>query len=321
MVSKEGEPLLEGYNAMKTAYGNAFGIYALAAFAKVSQDPEALAFAQKAFLWLDDHSHDTEYPGYFQFLDQSGSPLKAGFGNTPPKDQNSSIHLLEAFTALYEVWPDEIVKQRLNEMLRLVRDTMVLDNKYLQLFFQRDLQPLSFRDSSAAVREANYNLDHVSVGHDVETAFLMLEAAHALNLPAEETALAGKSMVDHALQVGWDAEAGGFYDYVYYLPGDTVATVIVDTKNWWAQAEGLNALLLMHTLYPNDVNNYFDKFSLQWMFTKTYLIDHERGGWYSGSLDKQPDKAQAAKSQIWKGSYHTVRSLMHCTDMLGKLGS
>ncbi len=212
------------------------------------------------------------------------------------------------------------MRQRLEEMLLLVRDTMVLDNKYLQLFFQRDLQPLSYQDSSAAVREANYNLDHVSVGHDVETAFLMLEAVHALNLPAQETALAGKSMVDHALQVGWDHQAGGFYDYVYYLPGNTSATVIGDTKNWWAQAEGLNTLLLMHTQYPHDAHNYFDKFKQQWAFSKTYLIDHERGGWYSGSLDKQPEKVHEAKSQIWKGSYHTVRSLMHCTDMLEKLG-
>ncbi len=320
LVSQAGEPVREeGYNAYKTAYGNAFGIYALAAFVQATEDPEALAFTQQAFQWIDTHSHDAEQLGYFQFLDRAGTPLKSGLNQTPPKDQNSSIHLLEAFTELYQAWPDPLVRSRLEEMLVLVRDIMVYDQSYLQLFFQQDWQPLSFRDSSVAVREANYNLDHVSVGHDIETAFLMLEAVHELDTPEEETLRIGKSMVDHALRVGWDNEAGGFYDHVYYLPGQTEATVIHDTKNWWAQAEGLNALLLMHKHFPDDENLYFEKFKLQWAFSKEYLIDHKRGGWYSGSLDKQPDRINSAKSGIWKGSYHTVRSIMHCLDMLEEL--
>jgi mannobiose 2-epimerase len=45
--------------------------------------------------------------------------LKEGFRYTPPKDQNSSIHILEGLTALYEVWPDEHLKSRIDEMLML----------------------------------------------------------------------------------------------------------------------------------------------------------------------------------------------------------
>ncbi len=319
MVSQAGEPMLAHPYALKTAYGNAFAIYALAALTAASDNAEVLDFAKEAFYWLDNNSHDPEYGGYFQFLEQDGSPRKSGYNNTPPKDQNSSIHLLEAFTELYRVWPDDLLRSRLEEMLVLVRDTMVLDHKYLQLFFQADWQPLSFRDSSAVIREANYGRDHVSVGHDIETAFLMLEAAHALGIPEAETAQAGKSMVDHALEVGWDNEIGGFYDYVYYLPGAQEASVIKDTKNWWAQAEGLNALLLMHTLFPEDEHRYFEQFKKQWTFTNEFLIDHDRGGWYSGSLDKEPQRIEGAKSHIWKGAYHTVRSLMHSADMLEKL--
>lgn len=319
LVDKAGTPLLNGGNTFKTAYGNAFGIYALSALAQASGDEEVLSFAKEAFNWLDRHSHDPEHLGYFQFLEQDGTPHKAGNNGTPPKDQNSSIHLLEAFTELYRVWPDETVRSRLQEMLDLVRDTMVLDQKYLQLFFYQDWTPLSYRDSTEAVRNANLYLDHVSVGHDIETAFLMLEAVHALGISEDETVRIGKSMVDHALAVGWDTGAGGFYDHVYYLKGDTHATVLHDTKNWWAQAEGLNSLLLMHTLFPNDPNRYFEKFEQQWAFVNDYLIDHERGGWYSGSLDHEPERQEGAKSGIWKGSYHTVRSLMHCRAMLNQL--
>lgn len=318
LVSQTGTPILTGGNANKTAYGNAFGVYALAALAQASESTEVLDFAQRAFYWLEENSHDPDQLGYFQFLEQDGTPIKQGFNGTPPKDQNSSIHLLEAFTELYRIWPHKDVRRRLEEMLVLIRDTMVLDNKYLQLFFQEDWTPLSYRDSSVVVREANYYKDHVSVGHDIETAFLMLDAAKVLGIPTTQTLEAGKSMVDHALAVGWD-QSGGFYDYVYYLPGDDKASVIIDTKNWWAQAEGLNSLLLMHTHFPDDPNTYFEKFKTQWTFTSKNLIDHERGGWYGGSLDKQPERINSAKSGIWKGSYHTVRSLMHCADMLKKL--
>ena len=314
LVTQDGEPILEGSNALKTAYGNAFGIYGLAAYVKASADPEALEFAKWAFQWLDEHSYDAEHGGYFQHLRQDGSVMRPY--RVPPKDQNSSIHLLEAFTALYEVWPDDTVRSRLEEMLLLVRDTMVQDEKYLQLYFEADWTPVSYQDSLPAVREANYGIDHVSVGHDVETAFLMLEAAHALGIDDTRTLEVGKSMVDHALDVGWDDEAGGFYDIVYYLPGDAAASVIEDTKTWWAQAEGLNSLLLMHTLYPKETPAYFSRFEKLWDYTKTNLVDEERGGWYSGGLDKEPERVDGAKSHMWKGSYHTVRSLMHCADML-----
>lgn len=316
LVTREGRPVEQGFMSVKTAYGNAFGIYGLAAYVRATGNPDALSLAQRAFRWLDEHSHDPDQGGYFQHLSREGDVIR-GYNGIPPKDQNSSIHLLEALTELYHVWPDPRVRSRLSEMLFLVRDVMVQDQKYLQLYFEEDWTPVSYRDSLAEVREAHYNIDHVSVGHDVETAFLMLEATHALGIPDDSTRRVGKSMVDHALEVGWDDEAGGFYDIVYYLPGDDGATVIEDTKNWWAQAEGLNALLLMHALYPDEDPSYYDRFLVLWDYVQSNLIDPERGGWYSGGLDKEPERKEGPKSHIWKGPYHTFRSLMHCADMLG----
>jgi len=318
LVNRAGEVIPDNDGEIrKLAYGNAFAIYGLAAYYRVSGDGAALHLAQEAFQWLEDHSHDPDYGGYFQFLRRDGQPFPDGFGGTPPKDQNSSIHLLEALTELYQVWPDDLVRKRLTEMLRLVRDTMIHPRGYLQLFFQRDWTPVSYRDSSAAVRETHYNLDHVSFGHDIETAYLMLEASHVLGVGNDSTTLRiGKKMVDHALQNGWDTRAGGFYDRGYYFPGADTLTIIRDTKNWWAQAEGLNSLLLMSDLFPADPWEYYQKFLTQWHYVDTNLIDHRYGGWYSGGLDKELDLRTAKKSHIWKGAYHTVRAMVNCIQRL-----
>ncbi len=318
LVTREGVLLSQDEREIiKRAYGNAFAIYGLAAYYRVSGNEQALQLAKDAFLWLEEHSHDPEYWGYFQFMTRDGTPFTSGYQGTPPKDQNSSIHLLEAFTELYQVWEDDLLRERLQEMLLLIRDTMVHPRGYLQLFFRRDLTPVSYRDSSAAVREEHYNLDHVSFGHDVETAYLMLEASHVLGLENDSTTLRiAKKMVDHSLRNGWHESVGGFYDMGYYLPGDDILTIIEATKNWWAQAEGLNSLLLMADLFPEDPMRYFDKFQTQWNYVNQFLLDHEYGGWYAGGIDKQPEIKRAGKSHIWKGAYHTVRSLVNCIQRL-----
>ena len=103
-------------------------------------------------------------------------------------------------------------------MLLLIRDTMVSDKGYLRLFFYPDWKPVSNRDSSSAIILERKGVDHVSFGHDVETAFLMMEASEALGIEHDQrTWDIGKKMVDHSLATGWDDKIGGFYDEGYYF--------------------------------------------------------------------------------------------------------
>ena len=302
----------------KEAYGNSFGIYALSAYYHASKDTAALNLVKKAFLWMEKHSHDPKYKGYFQHLNRDGSPIKreAEVPSTSDlgyKDQNSSIHLLEALTELYGIWPDKQVKERLQEMLYLIRDKITTQKGYLTLFFKPDWTRVSFKDSSRESILQHRTLDHVSFGHDVETAYLMLEASHALGLKNDsKTMTVAKRMVDHALRNGWDKQVGGFYDEGYYIKGSDTISIIRDSKNWWAQAEGLNTLLLMADHFPNDQMHYFDKFKQLWKYAQTYLIDHQYGDWYEGGLDKEPEKKTALKGHIWKGNYHQFRAMMNC---------
>ena len=306
----------------KEAYGNAFGIYALAAYYEASGDTAALNLAIKAFKWLEKNSHDPVHKGYFQNLEQDGSPSvrKTTTPSTSSlgyKDQNSSIHLLEAFTALYEVWKNDLLRERLEEMLLLIRDRITTPEGYLTLFLTPDWKPVSFRDSAEAVIRQHKSIDHVSFGHDVETAFLMLEASHVLGIKDDtKTMTIAKRMVDHALRNGWDSKVGGFFNEGYYFRDKPGITIIYDSKTWWAQAEALNTLLLMADKFPRDSTAYFEKFQQLWQYVRNYLIDHEHGDWYQEGLDKEPDKKTALKGHIWKGNYHQYRALTSCIKQL-----
>jgi mannobiose 2-epimerase len=314
LVSRDGQPRAEADGRiLKQAYGTAFAIYALAGWYDVSSDPEALRLAREAFLWLETHAHDPWNGGYFNWLARDGTPLRAGYKGDPPKDQNSSIHLLEAFAELYALWPDPLLRDRLEEMLALVRDRIRVEPGYLTLFHGPDWRVVSWRDSTEAARRADrYYHDHVSFGHDVETAYLMVEASHVLGRERDDaTWRAAKGMVDHALRHGWDAANGGFIEAGYYYADRPGLTIVDSTKNWWAQAEGLNTLLMMAERYPDDPTRYGDRFRELWRYVSTYLVDHERGGWYAGGLDRQPEMRQADKGHIWKATYHESRSYMN----------
>lgn len=318
LVTRQGEPK----TMIKQAYGNGFAIYGLTAYYECSGDTAALNLAKKEFMWLEKHSHDPKYKGYYQYMQRDGTPIlrTADILSTSDlgyKDQNSSIHLLEAFTELYHVWPDPLLRERLQEMLLLIRDKIVTPKGYLQLYFTPEWKPVSYRDSSDAVIKKNHYIDHVSFGHDVETAYLMLEASEVLGNKHDAVTMAvGKRMVDHALKNGWDNEVGGFYDEGYYFKNKKGITITVESKNWWAQAEALNTFLLLSDEFPNDPMQYYKHFTKEWEYVQTYLIDHEHGDWYDEGLDKSPDRKKALKAQIWKGSYHNFRALMNCINRI-----
>jgi mannobiose 2-epimerase len=325
LVDSTGQVTTGPYDLEKRAYGNAFAIYALAAFYKISKDEEVLDHAIQAFNWFDQHAHDELNGGYYQYLNRDGSfiprsVLEEGYEASDRyyvglKDFNSSIHILEAFTELYSVWPDESVKNRLQEMFDVVSETMYDPRGFLRLYFYPDWTLVKDEDMQPLMGERSIYTNHVTFGHDVETAFLLLEAAEALGMDEHEIMPKAKLFVDHALAKGWDNELGGFYDIGKYI-GDELK-ILDEGKNWWAQSEGLNSLLLMHTHFPEDPNEYYRKFELQLSYIENNLIDHEHMGWYSGGIDHQPEYKTGRKANIWKGNYHTVRSLMHCIRMHG----
>jgi len=323
LITKSGEPIVADGETIKEAYGNAFAIYALAAYYKAFGDTSALELAKNAFYWLDKHSYDPEYGGYFQFLQKDGTPLPEGIGRTPPKDQNSSIHLMECFTELYGVWPDNHLKERLNSLFKIIRDKIVTQKGYMNLFFTKDWTPVSYQDSSKFIRETNWYFDHVSFGHDIETAYLLLEASDKLGISNDTVTLRiAKKMVDHSIKNGWDTDNGGIFDGGYYYKNDVNnIKIVIDTKEFWTQVESMNSLLMMAQLFPEEKTSYYNKFLEQWEYNKKYQIDNEYGGWYLAGIDKSPYMKQMTKANIWKADYHTTRAMINCLRRLDRLNN
>lgn len=315
LVTREGKPINEKGKIIKRAYGNAFAIYGLAAYFNISNDSAALKLAIEAFEWMDKHSYDSMYDGYFQFISEKGNPYINGYEDTPPKDYNSMIHILEAYTELYKVWKNDKLKERLTSLFYIIRDNVTTEKGYMRLYFERDWKPIEYKHSSLD-KNKNFFLEHISFGHDIETAYLLLEAAEILGIKDSLTINKAKKMVDHTLINGWDNSNGGIFDAGYYFKDQDQITIIKNTKEWWSQAEALNSTLLMSKLSSDDDINYYNYFEMQWDYIKKYLIDHENGGWFFGGIDIVPMNKNMPKGTIWKGNYHTTRALINCINML-----
>ncbi len=274
---------------------------------------------------MEEHAHDKEYGGYFELLQRDGSPvLPEDAGDGPAsnmaglKDYNSSIHLMEAFTELYLVWPDDLVRKRLEEMFLLIRDTFVDPEGYLKLYFQADWTHVSPEPDEQVQERMPWFFNHFTYGHDVETAFLLLETAHILGRGEDEkTHHTAKKLVDHSLASGWDTVYGGFFDAG--VADEEGIRIVNKHKSWWALVEGMNALLLMHTIYPEDPRDYYGLFLTSWDHIDTYLIDKTYGGWFNNATDTYPENVDQGKSHIWKTTYHNARGMLNCIRMLQSL--
>jgi cellobiose epimerase len=283
-------------------------LYGAAAAYGATKDAKALELVQKAFSWIDEHAHDTKNGGYFEWLTREGkvvegNPEGVTLQGVPVslfpvgyKSMNTHIHLLESFTQLYEVWKDDVLRQRLEELLTINPDKVCMQPGVMSLYFTSEWRPFP---------------DHDSHGHDIETAYLILEAEDVLGHGHDaKTEHMAKQLVDHALANGWDETYGGFYQ-----DGTTFGKPGSRFKEWWVQMEGLNSLLLMPEKYGQQTDVYFKAFQRQCQFIKNYQIDSEFHGVYEmvGPNGKPVDPN---KGHIWKAAYHDRRAFLNVSERL-----
>jgi len=313
-LDRAGSP---GEGATKHGHGSSYAIGACVACYELTGEEDALALAISAFRWLETHAHDANNGGYFVFYQRDGTPIISDDGphgsyrdpiGTPLgfQEANTTSDLLKCFADLYRVWPDALLKRRLEELLNIVRDRFVVAPGLMHMHMHPDWTPIP---------------DFVRYGQVLHSTNHLIAAASALYADVDSvTAKIARGMVDHTLLVAWDPDKAGFS-----LAGssfglrqiDDVAIFVKD-KRWWNQAEGMTALLAIFQMEPNQ-EQYIDYFVLLWKYIKTYLIDHRYGGWFASGLDTNPEARRWPKATMWKDASHEVTALLESKQTLDTL--
>jgi len=294
----EGKPL----NPRKQIYGQAFGIYALAEYFGVTQNREALDRAIRIYAAIEEHSYDPVYKGYFEACTRDWQPEMdmrlSAVDLNEKKSMNTHLHILEAYTNLLRAWRDPGLEAKLAELIDVMSDH-VIDGRHARtvLFFDERWTPRS---------------DRISYGHDIETSWLMTEAAEVLGDPKrlpQIKALAirmAQAVYDHALDpdgaIVYEADPNG---------------LIHDYKEWWPQAEAAVGFLNAYQL--SGQAHFLDAALGAWDFIETHLVDRSHGEWFRYVTRDGKAGTDQAKVSFWKCPYHNGRACMELVDRLRQL--
>ena len=199
-VSPSGEPL----ETKKQLYSQGFAIYGLSEYALACADAgrasdcsgtcadagrreaalRSLREAVSLFECVEAHFADADYGGYTEALARDFSPLSdmslSAHDINADKTMNSHLHLLEAYAALLRALTAlqdvsgpyvsaqtiDIVRERVEALLEIVTGKVMGPDGHLRLYFNRDWSVIP---------------GAVSYGHDIETSWLALECAQAVD--------------------------------------------------------------------------------------------------------------------------------------------
>ncbi len=272
----------------KQTYAAAFGIYGLAEHFRATGDLSSLEAAQGLFRSLQERNRDRARGGYLEVLARDGSrtDTKGIDGHAgATKTMNTHIHLLEGFTNLYLAWPDPEVKQALVELLGILQTRLYdAQTHHLVLYCDDDWRPMDPVDS---------------FGHDIETSWLMCEAAEAVGEPQllESVRRQAVDMVDTALAEGLDADGAMRYE--------RSAAGYSDNRSWWPQCE--TVIGCINAWQITGERRYFDAAARTWDYIRTHFVDRERGGWYKALAQDGSPSEREPKASLWNCPYHNAR--------------
>jgi len=194
---------------------------------------------------------------------------------------------MEAYANLYRVSGDKIVGDRLRNMVEIFLDK-IIDKKtsHLICFLDRSWNSTSTVDS---------------YGHDIESSWLLYEAASLLK---DEKLI--RRVKEAAINIA-NAAAEGYQTDGSMLTEKDYATGHFRTqRSWWEQSETIVGYLNAFELTGDE--NYLNKSLKCWEYTKKYFIDTKNGGWFSSVSESGVPGGD--KGGFWICPYHSGRMCM-----------
>lgn len=296
-VTADGRPL----DTKKQFYALGFAIYGLSEYVRATGNGEALELAVGLYRCIERHSRDAERGGYIEALTRDWKPIGdmrlSDKDANEAKTMNTHLHIIEPYTNLYRVWPDEGLRRDIVSLANLFMDVMECPaTRHLGLFFTEEWER---RDNN------------ISYGHDIEASWLLLETAHVLGDDAltAKTLAHTRAIADAALEGRSDE---GWMAYERFADGH------LDTeRHWWVQAEDVIGLVYLYKFHGVDMA--LEKAWKSWLYIKENIVDKNGGEWHwsrtaAGEVNRVDDKAG-----FWKCPYHNSRMCLEVMEQLESL--
>lgn len=294
-----GKPI----NTRKQVYAQAFIIYALSSYFRLTQNQDALSHALSCFKLIETKAIDHEYEGYLEAFAHDWTAIDDWRLSTldlnHPKSQNTHLHVLEAYTVLHDIHPTQETKSALRYSIQMFDRYMINhDNHHLRMFM--DMQ---WNDHSPGY----------TYGHDIEAAWLIAQALESLG-DTQYTA----SLKPTLLRVAEVTLNEAIADNGQLLNAYSFESKLVDSSShWWVQAEALVGFLFAYA--ETQDSRYFNAAQGIWQFIKQHQIDQVNGEWFWLADNGKTDNKDHYKVGFWKCPYHNGRAMMEATKYLERV--
>lgn len=284
-LTYDGQPL----DDTKHTYNQAFAIYALSSYYRLTGEKAALRLAQNLFRVIEKKCSDEG--GYLEaftrdFLPASNEKLSEN-GVMAERTMNTLLHVFEGYAGLYQASHFPEAAQAMRRILNIYAGMVY--NPHLrrqEVFFDRDYNSL---------------IDLTSYGHDIESSWLIDWGTSLLGDKELERTVyqIDSDLSDHILKTA-------------FMPDGSVVNECekgaVDTHRvWWVQAESVLGFVNAWSKHLEQIG-YRDAAAQVWRYITEKVEDRRPGGEWFWRLDKngQPDKAKPIV-EPWKCPYHNGR--------------
>ncbi len=314
-VERDGTPA----NESKLAYGHSFAMYALSEYGMASGDHRGMEWAVKTFETLQAFAADNRYGGYYEFFERDWTKKRPGVYGGDRKSFDVHMHLMEAFTNMYEATGAPIYREKTLETIGVLFDRIIHPEFGTGMAqFLPDWSPekaVLFRDVWGSDRDVHDDegrpLDNTSFGHNVEFAWLLGHTIRILGLDVSPYKERMRKLYDHCVEYGVDYKNGGVF-----CEGPNRGPARERNKEFWQQAECLVGLL--DAFFVLGDPKYLAAYEKVHRFVMDHVINREVGEWFP-LFDENNNLLWDYMGHAWKINYHTVRSMIQSEDRLNKI--
>ncbi|HVO40579.1 MAG TPA: AGE family epimerase/isomerase [Spirochaetia bacterium] len=314
IVDKAGVPV----STDKIMYGQSFVMYCMSECALATGNAAAREVAEHTFDLVQKYAADTAFGGYREMFLRDWQPRPSGAYGGDRKSFDVHMHLMEAYTTLYELTRADVHRRKLLEVIQVLWSRMFHTPTWTGVAqFALDFTPLpaimfktvwgSDRDNEGQPRPLN----NTSYGHNIEFLWLFLHALDILGESVEPWREKLAALARHTITYGVDSTYGGVY-----VEGPHDGPARDQQKEFWQQAEALVGLLDSYLLFREKP--YADAFHRVFDFAWGRMINHEVGEWFA-LLDRNGTVKWDYLGHAWKNNYHTTRSMVQTLRRLKKI--